>query len=48
MGIANQAGPKEGRAESVDLIFNDILLALHSFVPNQMRQIELEQQIMLC
>ncbi|KAL3789640.1 hypothetical protein ACHAW5_002357 [Stephanodiscus triporus] len=36
-----------GRAESVDLVFNDILLALHSFAPSQMRQIELEQQIVL-
>jgi hypothetical protein len=37
-----------GRAESVDLVLNDILLALHSFAPSQMRQIELDQQIVLC
>lgn len=36
-----------GRASSVDLIFNDILLALHGSTPSPMRQIELEQQIVL-
>ena len=36
-----------GRASSVDLIFNDILLALHGSAPSPMRQIELEQQIVL-
>ncbi len=36
-----------GRALTVNLIFNDILLALHGSAPSQMRQIELEQQIEL-
>jgi hypothetical protein len=37
-----------GRAESVDIVLNDILLALYSFAPSEMRQIELDQQIVLC